>query len=202
MKNLRRRRLWPAAIAILVVLIVLDSYRRPADQVTAAAYVATVHVYQAVGRPLVKPYCTCRYLPSCSEYSVEAVQTHGIRYGLYLTAKRLFSCNSNVSAGNVGPGAAAGRSAVTSVRRYRPKRISSMPPAAMIQQTTRAAAETIAPTADRAPAAASGHRQAHHADHQTGQAQDHPRRRPPAECQAQHAENHGNGADAARPRGA
>ena len=89
--------------ALLILLAVLDSYRRPADQVTAATYIAAVRVYQWLGRPVVKPFCTCRYLPSCSEYSVEAVQTYGIRYGLYLTVRRVFSCNNTVPLGTWAP---------------------------------------------------------------------------------------------------
>ena len=82
---------------------VLDSFRRPAEQFTAAAYILAVRIYQRIGRPLTRPICTCRYLPSCSEYSVEAVQTHGIRRGLYLTAKRLMSCNGRVPLGTWDP---------------------------------------------------------------------------------------------------
>ncbi len=90
-------------IAVFIILIVLDSYRRPADQITAATYIGAVRVYQWIGRPIIKPFCTCRYLPSCSEYSVEAVRTHGIRYGLYLTVKRVFSCNGTVPLGTWDP---------------------------------------------------------------------------------------------------
>ena len=97
----RRRRL--LVIAIVMLLVVLDSFRRPADQFAAAAYILAVRLYQWIGRPLVKPVCTCRYLPTCSEYSIEAVRTHGIRRGLYLTAKRLFSCNGAVPLGTWDP---------------------------------------------------------------------------------------------------
>ena len=99
----RKRRFRLIVIATLLILVLLDSYRRPADQVTAALYVGAVRVYQWIGRPIIKPFCTCRYLPTCSEYSVEAVKTHGIRYGLYLTAKRLFSCNGSVPLGTWDP---------------------------------------------------------------------------------------------------
>lgn len=36
---------------------------------------------------------SCRYYPSCSQYSQEAIQTHGILRGLCLSAKRIFSCH-------------------------------------------------------------------------------------------------------------
>ncbi|HVS38392.1 MAG TPA: membrane protein insertion efficiency factor YidD [Gemmataceae bacterium] len=97
----RRRRL--LVIAIVILLVVLDSCRRPADQFLAAVYIFAVRIYQWIGRPLIKTYCVCRYLPTCSEYSIEAVQTHGIRRGLYLTAKRIASCNGTVPLGTWDP---------------------------------------------------------------------------------------------------
>ncbi len=36
---------------------------------------------------------TCRYLPTCSDYSIEALKTHGFFKGTYMTLKRIFSCH-------------------------------------------------------------------------------------------------------------
>ena len=36
---------------------------------------------------------SCRYLPTCSEYSVEALKTYGFFRGCYLSLKRIFSCH-------------------------------------------------------------------------------------------------------------
>ena len=36
---------------------------------------------------------SCRYLPTCSEYSIEALRTHGFFTGLFLSVKRIFSCH-------------------------------------------------------------------------------------------------------------
>ena len=102
-ERIGRRRFLIAAPVAAIVLVLLDSTRRPADQDTASAYVGAVRVYQAVGRPIIKPFCKCHYLPSCSEYSIEAVQTHGIRYGLYLSARRIASCNGSVPMGTWDP---------------------------------------------------------------------------------------------------
>ena len=55
-----------------------------------------VRFYQWAGRPLIKDKVRCRYCPSCSDYSIEAVQTHGIRGGLVLTFQRLSSCDYSV----------------------------------------------------------------------------------------------------------
>ena len=35
----------------------------------------------------------CRYYPTCSTYSIEALQKHGLFRGGYLSAKRILSCN-------------------------------------------------------------------------------------------------------------
>jgi len=34
----------------------------------------------------------CRFYPSCSQYSVEAIETHGLARGLWLSARRLMRC--------------------------------------------------------------------------------------------------------------
>ncbi len=36
---------------------------------------------------------SCRYLPSCSDYAVEALKTFGIFKGLFLSFKRILSCH-------------------------------------------------------------------------------------------------------------
>jgi len=51
--------------------------------------VGAVRAYQAArsGRPT-----GCRYLPSCSEYAVEAIDVHGPARGLGLAARRIIRC--------------------------------------------------------------------------------------------------------------
>jgi putative membrane protein insertion efficiency factor len=34
----------------------------------------------------------CRFFPSCSEYSREAIETHGSGHGLWLTVRRMARC--------------------------------------------------------------------------------------------------------------
>ena len=36
---------------------------------------------------------SCRYFPSCSEYSIEALQKYGFFKGSYKSLKRVFSCH-------------------------------------------------------------------------------------------------------------
>ena len=36
---------------------------------------------------------SCRYLPTCSEYSIEALKTYGLLKGSYMSLKRILSCH-------------------------------------------------------------------------------------------------------------
>jgi len=43
----------------------------------------------------ISPYTpsSCRYEPSCSQYTIEALKKRGVIVGLWLSLKRIFSCN-------------------------------------------------------------------------------------------------------------
>lgn len=47
--------------------------------------------YQLLISPLTPP--SCRFFPTCSEYSRVSLIRHGLLKGLYLTLHRLFRCN-------------------------------------------------------------------------------------------------------------
>jgi putative membrane protein insertion efficiency factor len=49
-----------------------------------------VRLYQAGISPWFPP--SCRYTPTCSQYSVEAFQKHGFFKGFWLTVKRIARC--------------------------------------------------------------------------------------------------------------
>ena len=36
---------------------------------------------------------SCRYLPTCSEYSIDALKEYGFFKGLYMSMKRILSCH-------------------------------------------------------------------------------------------------------------
>ena len=36
---------------------------------------------------------SCRYLPTCSDYSIEALETYGFLKGSLMSLKRIFSCH-------------------------------------------------------------------------------------------------------------
>lgn len=50
-----------------------------------------VKAYQLCIRPLIG--ANCRFYPSCSDYSVEALSKHGALKGIWLTLKRILKCN-------------------------------------------------------------------------------------------------------------
>lgn len=50
-----------------------------------------ISFYQRAVSPYLPP--SCRYMPTCSHYSYEAVQEHGILRGGGLTLKRLARCH-------------------------------------------------------------------------------------------------------------
>ncbi|MEO0454126.1 MAG: membrane protein insertion efficiency factor YidD [Verrucomicrobiota bacterium] len=37
--------------------------------------------------------CACRYHPTCSQYAIEAIETHGAIKGSWLAAKRVCRCH-------------------------------------------------------------------------------------------------------------
>lgn len=50
-----------------------------------------VRIYRFVLSPLVGK--SCRYAPTCSEYTLEALEKHGAIKGSWLAAKRIGSCH-------------------------------------------------------------------------------------------------------------
>jgi len=50
-----------------------------------------IKIYQWFISPLLKT--NCRYLPTCSEYSMESLKKHGIIKGIYLSVKRISNCH-------------------------------------------------------------------------------------------------------------
>ena len=53
---------------------------------------APVRFYRRVLSPL-KGRPTCRYLPTCSQYAIEAVESRGVFVGIFKSLWRLVRCN-------------------------------------------------------------------------------------------------------------
>ena len=56
-----------------------------------ALLVAIVRGYQIMLSPMLGQ--RCRFYPSCSNYALEALRTHGAARGSYLTARRICKCH-------------------------------------------------------------------------------------------------------------
>jgi putative membrane protein insertion efficiency factor len=56
-----------------------------------------VRSYQILVSPILSwlggPGTGCRFQPTCSQYCIEAVETHGLLVGLWLALKRLGRCH-------------------------------------------------------------------------------------------------------------
>ena len=102
-QHIVRAKLWLLLLGGVVVCIIVDLGRPPSRQVSAWVLVQGVRTYQRLGRPILARWVCCRYVPSCSEYALEALQAYGTIRGLSLAAKRIRSCTRDVPMGTVDP---------------------------------------------------------------------------------------------------
>ena len=58
---------------------------------TQKALMGAVRFYQQAVSPYLPP--SCRYIPTCSEYALQAIQKYGAARGSYLAARRILRCN-------------------------------------------------------------------------------------------------------------
>jgi hypothetical protein len=67
---------------------------------TAAALplIGAVRLYQYIFRPILGP--NCRFTPSCSDYALQALRTHGVVRGTGLAAWRVLRCNPLCACGD------------------------------------------------------------------------------------------------------
>jgi putative membrane protein insertion efficiency factor len=59
--------------------------------VAVSPFVALVKFYQLAISPLL-PH-SCRYTPTCSQYTIEALKKHGLFKGGWLAARRIARCH-------------------------------------------------------------------------------------------------------------
>ena len=60
-------------------------------QILIFPFVLLIKVYKYMISPMFPS--SCRYTPTCSSYALEAFQKHGPIKGLWLSVKRILSCN-------------------------------------------------------------------------------------------------------------
>jgi|TARA_B100001741_G_C16409353_1_gene530787 putative membrane protein insertion efficiency factor len=59
--------------------------------------ISLIRLYQLVLSPFT--VSSCRHLPTCSEYFIEAIKTHGVINGIYLGLKRVIRCRPGGTSG-------------------------------------------------------------------------------------------------------
>ncbi|HTL90302.1 MAG TPA: membrane protein insertion efficiency factor YidD [Leptolyngbya sp.] len=59
--------------------------------------IGLVKGYRVAISPLLMP--TCRFYPTCSQYAIEAIETHGALKGSWLSAHRICRCHPFNSGG-------------------------------------------------------------------------------------------------------
>jgi putative membrane protein insertion efficiency factor len=100
----RRRRRWPAVLAVLLVVLALDLAQPPADQLSARFLLAGIDLYQATLSPrLGATGVRCRFEPSCSRYAEGAIREDGALVGSARAAWRIARCGPWTPAGTVDP---------------------------------------------------------------------------------------------------
>lgn len=52
--------------------------------------VALIRLYKLLVSPLLPP--ACRFVPTCSEYAVTAIEKHGVTRGVVLAVRRVLRC--------------------------------------------------------------------------------------------------------------
>lgn len=57
----------------------------------ATVLILGIRFYQVFISPLFPP--TCRYVPTCSQYAIEAISKKGIIKGSYMAVKRILRCH-------------------------------------------------------------------------------------------------------------
>ena len=70
---------------------------KSADQIVVAILSLPILFYRGAISPMLPP--SCRYTPTCSQYAIEAVMTHGIFTGSWLAIRRILRCNPFVKGG-------------------------------------------------------------------------------------------------------
>jgi putative membrane protein insertion efficiency factor len=69
----------------------LNIFAKKFFQVLAVPFIVLIKIYQLIISPLFPP--SCRFIPTCSHYSLEALKKFGIFKGGWLSIKRILRCH-------------------------------------------------------------------------------------------------------------
>jgi putative membrane protein insertion efficiency factor len=100
----RRQRIILIVAAALAVAAAVDWMRPPKRQISVVLYnTIVIKGYRLLLQPAGRHIVRCRFHPTCSVYSEQAMETHGFPKGLWLTTSRLFRCMPWVPFGTEDP---------------------------------------------------------------------------------------------------
>ena len=68
----------------------IDNVKKYLNNLLILPVIITIKAYQLLLSPILKT--NCRYLPTCSEYSIAALKEHGLLNGFYYSLKRILIC--------------------------------------------------------------------------------------------------------------
>lgn len=71
--------------------VIEDAPGRRRVSMLARPLIFLIRLYQAGLSPLMGGQC--RFMPTCSQYAIEALQTHGAIRGSWLTLRRILRCH-------------------------------------------------------------------------------------------------------------
>ena len=60
-------------------------------KIIANILIGIIKIYKMIISPYLAP--SCRYLPTCSDYTIDCVKTFGLIKGLFKATKRILSCH-------------------------------------------------------------------------------------------------------------
>ena len=67
------------------------------NQLTKAIVLSLLRGYKLAVSPILQP--ACRYVPSCSDYALEAVDRFGVRRGSVMAMRRVIRCHPFAASG-------------------------------------------------------------------------------------------------------
>ena len=66
-------------------------------KISILPFVFIIKIYQKLISPILLP--SCRFNPTCSQYSIQSLNKYGLLKGLWLTFKRISKCHPFGSSG-------------------------------------------------------------------------------------------------------
>lgn len=69
----------------------MSKWQHILGKILSYPFIGLIRFYQLFISPHLRP--SCRYTPTCSEYSLQAFKKYGLVKGFYLSVKRIISCN-------------------------------------------------------------------------------------------------------------